>query len=148
MVLEVYLPRADEEFLAALEEVGTPDGVRLVSGESPGDPCYEVLVSGRPTEEELTASEALRRVVVPFAGIPPKTLELVRAHSELELYNLHHNAHQTAEMAVTLMLAAGNDCMPCAATPLRSGRTPSCPTASVRPLSFTLSASRLSTVSV
>lgn len=110
MALVVYLPRADEEFLAALESIPRPAGVELTT-EHDGT-GFDVLVAGRPTAEELSASPRLRRVIVPFAGIPPTTLDALREHPDLELYNLHHNAEQTAELALTLMLAAGKRLLP------------------------------------
>lgn len=69
---------------------------------------YEVLIEGRPTEEMLSAP-SLRAVIVPFAGVPPTTVELLRKRPELSLHNLHHNAADTAELALALMLAAGKE---------------------------------------
>lgn len=112
MPLEAYLPRADDEFVVALEAVPRLPGVNLVTGDMPSNPSFDVLVAGRPTEEELCSSERLRCVIVPFAGIPPATLEKLRVHSQLELYNLHHNAEQTAELALSLMLAVGKKLLP------------------------------------
>jgi phosphoglycerate dehydrogenase-like enzyme len=64
----------------------------------------QVLVKGRPNEEELAATN-LKAVVVPFAGIPIQTRELLKKRPRIELFNLHHNAADTAEMAIALYMA-------------------------------------------
>lgn len=73
-----------------------------------GDPPAEtkILVAGRPNEaaEQLKNLEA---VLVPYAGVPPATIEFVRARPGVALYNLHFNADTTAEMAVGLLISAG-----------------------------------------
>lgn len=65
------------------------------------------LVSGRPTEAQVESMPLLTSVIVPFAGVPEATLALMKSHPGLRLYNLHHNASSTAEMAIALMLAVG-----------------------------------------
>jgi len=80
----------------------------------------EVLVAGRPQREHLTASDRLRAVIIPFAGPPAPTLTLMRDFPHLTLHNLHHNAAPTAEMAVTLLLAAAKQIVP-ADSALRQG---------------------------
>jgi len=75
--------------------------------------AYEVLVAGRPHREHLTASQTLRMLVIPFAGIPESTRALLQDFPGLAVHNLHHNAALTAEMAVTLMLAAAKFIVPC-----------------------------------
>ncbi|MDF1545971.1 MAG: NAD(P)-dependent oxidoreductase [bacterium] len=66
----------------------------------------EVLVCGTPSEELIDRLPALKTVIVPWAGIPKKTLALLRTRPKLALHNLHYNAVIVAETAVTLMLAA------------------------------------------
>lgn len=75
------------------------------------------VTSGKDVPEETTILAAgqlpdgsldlagLRAVIVPFAGIPPKTLECVRERPHLKLYNLHHNDMATSELAIGLLLA-------------------------------------------
>jgi phosphoglycerate dehydrogenase-like enzyme len=87
-------------------------GVTLTTGETPPAVDFEVLVTGRPTAELLAASRALRAVVVPWAGVPKKTRELLLAYPHIALHNLHHNAAATAEMAITLLLAAAKRLIP------------------------------------
>ena len=66
----------------------------------------QVLIKGRPTEAELDQLQNLIAVVIPFAGIPVQTRELLADHTGIQLYNLHHNAADTAEMAIALFMAA------------------------------------------
>ncbi len=66
----------------------------------------QLLVAGRPTREQLQACPNLRAVIVPWAGIPEGTQQLLRAFPQVTLHNLHHNAAATAEMAVALLLSA------------------------------------------
>jgi phosphoglycerate dehydrogenase-like enzyme len=51
-------------------------------------------------------------VVVPFAGVPLVTLQLLKQHPQVQLYNLHHNAADTAELAIALMLSAARLVVP------------------------------------
>jgi phosphoglycerate dehydrogenase-like enzyme len=76
-------------------------------------PETEVLVAGRPTGEQLRACPELRALIVPYAGIPAETRELLlRDYPALEVYNLHHNAVAAAELAVSLLLAAAKTLIP------------------------------------
>ena len=100
------------------------DGVRLLGREL--DPAVdvtcgpesapaetEVLVAGRPSPEQLQACPRLRVLIVPYAGIPSKTRELLlAAFPTLAVYNLHHNAAAAAELAVALLLAAAKTLVP------------------------------------
>ena len=72
----------------------------------------EILVKGRPTAEDIATAPGLRAVIVPFAGIPAETRELLLPLTNIELYNLHHNAADTAEMAIALYLAAAKRIVP------------------------------------
>ena len=81
--------------------------VELTTGdEPPADADYEILVAGRPSRELLLASQKLRALVIPFAGLPKITVETLAEFKDLAVHNLHHNAAATAELAVALMLAA------------------------------------------
>ncbi|GAB4316527.1 MAG: hypothetical protein Kow0074_04500 [Candidatus Zixiibacteriota bacterium] len=73
---------------------------------------FEILVSGRPTAGDLTASVRLRALIIPWAGIPVQTQAVLRDFPELHVHNLHHNAAPTAEMALTLLMAAAKDIIP------------------------------------
>lgn len=69
------------------------------------DPATEVLVEGQLTEEHMAQCPLVRHVVVPFAGLQPKTREVLLKHPGVRAHNLHHNASMTAEMSLALMLA-------------------------------------------
>ncbi len=72
----------------------------------------DVLVSGIVTENELSMCQGLSAVVVPYAGIPDRTSQVLSRHPGIQLHSIHHNAVSTAEMAVTLMLAASKQIIP------------------------------------
>jgi phosphoglycerate dehydrogenase-like enzyme len=75
-------------------------------------PEAHILVGGRPTREQLTACPHLRALIVPWAGVPESTRELLRDFPQLTLHNLHHNAAATAEMALALLLSAAKFIVP------------------------------------
>lgn len=88
-------------------------GITLTLGpKMPDPPVYHVLVAGRPDRAHLTAGPALRALVIPWAGLPPATRELLRDFPHIATYNLHHNAGATAEMAIALLLAAAKFIVP------------------------------------
>lgn len=71
-----------------------------------------IIVGGSATREQLTTPDDLRLFIVPWAGVPPQTRDLLREFPNLPLHNLHHNAAPTAEMAVTLLLSAARFVIP------------------------------------
>jgi phosphoglycerate dehydrogenase-like enzyme len=73
---------------------------------------YHILVAGRPQREHLTASPNLRALIIPWAGLPEATRDLMRDFPHITVHNLHHNAMPVAEMAITLMLAAAKLVVP------------------------------------
>ncbi len=75
-------------------------------------PDTHILISGRPTREQLQACPELRAIIVPWAGVPESTRELLRDFPRLTLHNLHHNAAATAEMALALLLSAAKFIVP------------------------------------
>lgn len=97
------------------EELQTHLGSRFsitVGEDLPEEPDFHVLVAGRPTQEQIEASPDLRALVVPFAGIPAETRALLLKYPDLAVYNLHHNADATAEMALALLLSAAKCIIP------------------------------------
>jgi len=71
-----------------------------------------ILVGGRPTHEQLSVCPDLRALIVPWAGVPESTSELLRDFPQIALHNLHHNAAATAEMALALLLSAAKFVVP------------------------------------
>ena len=88
-------------------------GILFTTGELSTSASYEVLVAGRPQREHLIASPHLRLLIIPYAGLPDATRTLLQDFPHLAVHNLHHNATLTAEMALTLLLAASKFIIPC-----------------------------------
>ncbi|MFY9234517.1 MAG: NAD(P)-dependent oxidoreductase [Fimbriimonadaceae bacterium] len=109
-MMTVYYPTFPSAavVLALQERVGS--AARIVTeGEPPVE--TEMLIEGRPSRELLDKLPSLRWVVIPFAGVPEATLAVLR-QSEISLHNLHHNAPETAELAMALLLAAAKQTVP------------------------------------
>ncbi|MEZ4652080.1 MAG: NAD(P)-dependent oxidoreductase [Candidatus Eisenbacteria bacterium] len=105
--MRVFFPGLDDAELEAAVRRHLASAVELLTGDQlPDPPDHEWIVSGRPQPEWLTASPRLRGIVIPFAGLPATTRDLMLEHPDLAVYNLHHNAAPTAELALALLLAA------------------------------------------
>ena len=73
---------------------------------------FHVLVAGRPQREHLVASANLRALIIPWAGLPETTRDMMQDFPGVAVHNLHHNALAVAEMAVGLLLAAAKGLIP------------------------------------
>ncbi|MFH2103495.1 MAG: 2-hydroxyacid dehydrogenase [Chloroflexota bacterium] len=114
MTLHVHLLDEPSSSALTIFEGQLSDSVTLTMGPpQPGSAEYEILVAGRPKREYLTASPNLRAVVIPFAGVPHPTRELLADFPRIAVHNLHYNAAMTAEMAIALMLAVSKHLLPC-----------------------------------
>ncbi|MDI9636587.1 NAD(P)-dependent oxidoreductase [Kamptonema cortianum] len=82
----------------------TVSGVEILSPAQANDDA-EILVAGTPSAEELDRLPSLKHLIVPWAGVAPRTLELLRGRRHICCYNLHHNAEATAETALALLFA-------------------------------------------
>lgn len=71
-----------------------------------------VLISGRATAEQLREAPHLSAIIVPFAGVPLPLRELVLEFPHVSIHNLHHNAPETAEVAMALLLACAKSVVP------------------------------------
>ncbi len=88
-------------------------GIAISDGACPADAeQVEILVGGFPKAEDLACYPRLRALIVPFAGVPAETQQLLLDHPGIALYNLHYNVVPTAEMAVALLLAAAKFVVP------------------------------------
>jgi len=107
MTLSVHIQfHADADAKACLLGSLEP-GVQVTWGDKPPDAAaYSVLLSGRPSPELLAASPRLSALVIPWAGLPGATADLMAKIPHVAVHNLHHNAPATAEMALALLLAA------------------------------------------
>ena len=113
MSLHVHLTRSPgEPFLTQLNSQLDP-GIALTLGPDLPQPArFQVLVDGSPTREKLAASPHLQALVIPWAGLPEAARELLPDFPAVSVHNLHHNAAQTAEMALALMLSAARRIVP------------------------------------
>lgn len=114
MMLSVHLLRQlDPPTLAHLRASLDAEIHLTVGPDLPVPADYDILVAGRPRREHLTASPNLRALVIPFAGLPDTTRQLLMDDfSHLAVHNLHYNAMPVAEMAFSLMLAAAKFIVP------------------------------------
>ncbi len=101
----LHVPEPDE--MAALRRLLAP-GIRITHGAVDGtaEHRFQVLVAGRPDRRALAASLDLKTLIIPWAGLPRETRALMLERPHVDVYNLHHNADEVAEMAVALLLAA------------------------------------------
>ena len=87
--------------------------IQLTTGrEIPQPAQFEILVEGVPTRELLETSAHLHTLIIPWAGLPHKTAQLLREFPHLRVHNLHYNAQPVAEMALTLLTAVAKRIVP------------------------------------
>jgi phosphoglycerate dehydrogenase-like enzyme len=110
-MIHVHILEDFDEPAVALLHSNLAASVQLTSGSDiPGD--TSIIIGGRPTREQLAACPDLRALIVPWAGVPENTRELLRDFPQVTLHNLHHNAAATAEMALALLLSAAKFIVP------------------------------------
>ncbi|UCH27325.1 MAG: hypothetical protein JSV66_06725 [Trueperaceae bacterium] len=94
---------------------GSPDALaaRLAQGvdfshgrETPNPAAYDILIAAAPSKELLEASPQLRALIIPFAGLPENTRDLLRSYPQVAVHNAPYNYVATAETALALMLAS------------------------------------------
>ncbi len=74
---------------------------------------FHAVVAGFVPESWLRAAGRLTDVVIPFAGVPRRTREVLTRFPDLAVHNSHYNAAATAEHAWALLLAAAKRVIPC-----------------------------------
>ncbi|MDY6847167.1 MAG: NAD(P)-dependent oxidoreductase [Chloroflexota bacterium] len=113
MALKVHFYQFDFlDYSNEFKPLMAPD-ITITNGSSiPSDADYEVLVHPTPSREWLEASPNLKAVVIPWAGIPEKTREVLSDYPNISLHNLHHNNYNTAELGFALLLAAAKYVIP------------------------------------
>ena len=112
-MLKVYIPESYVPNTAPQLRSLLPATVEVSEGpESPQPADCDILVHGFVKREWLAASPTLRAVIVPFAGVPVETYELLREFPQISLHNLHFNDAPTAEFAIALLLAAAKFLIP------------------------------------
>lgn len=105
-----YAQPHSEEMLEGLILAVDSTAWTVTVGE-PG-PDTAILITGYATPEQIASCPRLRALIIPFAGVPPRTRELMLQHPAIAVHNLHHNAPETAEVALALLLAAAKNVVP------------------------------------
>ncbi|OLQ07111.1 Glyoxylate reductase [Symbiodinium microadriaticum] len=77
----------------------------------------QILVTAFPAESDLQACGVdLKALVIPFAGLPVATKNVLQeggwVRRGLQVHNVHHNSSTTAEMAIALGMAAAKQLLP------------------------------------
>lgn len=96
----------------ALEAGLAPEILITHGSQNPLPQGVNIFVAGRPERTHLENCPSLQAVVIPFAGLPEPTRILLQEFPHLQVYNLHHNAPQVAEMTIALLLAAAKLLIP------------------------------------
>lgn len=91
----------------------------VTSGPEPVEDT-QIWSTGSAAPGVLSSLSNLKAVVVPWAGVPEKLIEVVAARPEVSLHNLHHNADASAEMALALLMSASRQ-IPRADKQIREG---------------------------
>ena len=113
MSLFVHILRPpDEGPLAQLRAFLHPSVHLSLGSELPSHDKVEILVTGRPKSRQLVACPNLRALIIPYAGIPKDTSNLLKDFLHLSVHNLHYNAAATSEVAIALLLAAAKFLLP------------------------------------
>ncbi len=71
-----------------------------------------ILVAGHPTSEILASLPNLKSLIIPWAGVAPEILDLMREFPHISIHNLHYNALLVAEYTLALLLSAANTIVP------------------------------------
>ena len=106
--MHVHIPRLrpGEAHLLARLAARLDPAIRLSTGPERPEPAdWEGLVTGEADPDLLGASGALRRLIIPWAGIPEEIAAYCRTRPELAVHSLHYNAVPVAEFAVALLLS-------------------------------------------
>jgi len=101
---------------AALHELEPPPEIALKIETDPEKALAhadwaEVLVDGNPSDELLDGA-ALKRVLVPYAGLNEGLQRRALERPHLRVHNSHYNAAMVAQHAVALLLAVANRIVP------------------------------------
>ncbi|MDX1413723.1 MAG: NAD(P)-dependent oxidoreductase [Candidatus Promineifilaceae bacterium] len=111
--LRVHIQYAyQEDLISHLRSLVNPNVTITVGREGNPDRDYHVLVAGRPERHDIEASAYLSTLIIPWAGLPVETRELLSDHPSVSVHNLHFNAQPVAELAVALLLAAAKSIIP------------------------------------
>ncbi len=102
----------NSEFTAKLNGL-VNQSVAISSGtETPEPADFDTLVCGVPDRELIEASPKLKRLIIPWSGLPKKTRELMQGFPDIAIHNIHHNRVAVAEMAIALMIGSAKQIIP------------------------------------
>lgn len=96
--LDNYFP---QKFVDKLNKM-TDASVHVTLKDSPD--C-QILIEGVPTEDQIKTKKNLQAIIIPWAGLPKKTFELMKKYPNIAVHNIHHNAEPVAEIAFSMMLS-------------------------------------------
>jgi len=113
MTLNVHILNTPEPSILLSLKAQLDSGITVTTGsELPSPAHFHILVGGCPDRAHLTASQNLHTLIIPYAGLPEDTRDLMAEFPEITVANLHHNAVPTAEMALALLLTAAKFLIP------------------------------------
>ncbi len=97
-----------DEFKSLLDK-----DIKITEGDEIPHPAkFDILVYPTPSKAWIEASPNLKAIVVPWAGIPEKTRDIMKKYPDISVHNLHHNNYNTAELGFGLLLAAAKCIIP------------------------------------
>lgn len=85
--MRVHLGFTVEEDLLADFAHSLPSNCRVTVGDHPPDDS-EILVTGFPPPDTLARLKGLTTVIIPFAGLQPRSREALLPYPGLKVYNL------------------------------------------------------------
>ena len=107
MTLKVHYVIDPQEDALEILRSKLQSNIQITAGvEIPPHSDYQILICGTPEREHLQTSPQLNTLIIPYVGVPVNTRTLLLEYPQIKVYNLHHNAAPTAEMAVALLMAA------------------------------------------
>ena len=72
----------------------------------------QILVAGRPKAHHFEDHPSIETLIIPWAGLPPETAEVLRSFPGIKVHNIHHNAAPAAELTLALLLAVAKEVLP------------------------------------
>ncbi len=109
-MLKTHYYREDNDFQEKISELLGKQHRITISKDIPQD--TEVLILGYPSKDKLDSLPKLKALVIPFAGIPASTKELMKQYPDLKVYNIHHNHRVAAEMVIAMLLTGVKHIIP------------------------------------
>lgn len=103
MTLHVHYTSPPEALLPQMTAALHPD-IQLTTGETMPE-ATQILIDGSPSAAQLGGAN-MQAIVIPWAGLPSAVRKMLPDLPHITAHNLHHNAIPTAELGLTLLLAA------------------------------------------